>query len=263
MTMRTITPTLAGVLEELELEQPGFVTMQDIERLGRAAGVTWSPALLARRLRERGWLLDTGVRGVWEFAPASRAGTFGAGDRLAVFRAVLSRDPESGYQVAEESAAFLLGYSSRPPAKEVIAALPGANVPPALRSGRVVRWQSKLEPASVSGLPVWRVETLLAAMSARPSSYGDWPNVGDWITAAVGDADLADLRLELKGKARAAWARASYLLWLADRREDADLFMADAPPGMGPFYLGDRDKEGSYFRRFEVIDSAGMEVIPQ
>jgi len=51
---RPIPPTLAGVLELLELERPVTVTTE--------------------RLAERGWLLKTGVRGVWENGPPSMPG---------------------------------------------------------------------------------------------------------------------------------------------------------------------------------------------
>lgn len=264
MTTRSITPTLAGVLELLELEQPRLVSTEDIAGLAKQAGIDWPVHLIARRLRERGWLLDVGARGVWEFAPASRAGAFGAGDRLTELRAVLHRCPEADFAVAEESAAFLLGYSSRPPAKEVVSASHDENVPPALRKrGRVVRWRTHLPPRRVDDLPVWPVETLLAAMSSRPSSYRDWPNVGEWIGAAARDADVDGLRLELEEQGRASWARAAYLFSLAGCEEEAEALLADAPSGKGPFYLGDREKTGKYERKFEVIDSTGIEVTSQ
>lgn len=260
MTIRSISPSLAGIVELLELEQPALVSTQDITDLAEQVGLDWPPGLVVRRLRERGWLLDVGVRGVWEFIPAARAGVYGAGDRMTTLRAALHRNPDANFAVAEESAAFLLGYSSRPPSREVVAVPPHENVPPALRRGRVVRWQSRSEPKRLNNLPVWSVETLLAAMASRPSGYHDWPNVGEWIGTAARDADLGKLRLELNDRGRAAWARMAYLLWLAGCGDDADLLLADAPEGKGPFYLGDRDKDGTYVRKFEVIDSTGMEV---
>lgn len=263
MTTRSITPTLAPVLELLELERPRLVSTEDIAAIAEQAGVDWSPRLIVRRLRERGWLLDVGAKGVWEFAPAARAGAFGAGDRLAAIRAVLHREPEADFVVAEESAAFLLGYSSRPPSREVVAAAPDESVPPVLRKGRVVRWRSQLPPKRVDDLPVWSVETLLAAMSTRPSGYCDWSNVGEWLEAAARDTDLDKLKTELGSHSRASWARAAYLIWLGGRAQEADELLTAAPSGRGPFYLGDRDKAGRYERKFEVIDTTGIEVVSQ
>jgi hypothetical protein len=262
MTIRSISPSLAAIIESLELEQPALVSTQDIASLAKQVGLDWPAGLVVRRLRERGWLLDVGVRGVWEFIPAARAGVYGAGDRMISLRAALHRNPEAHFVVAEESAAFLLGYSTRPPSREVIAVPQDESVPPALRRGRVVRWHSHIEPIRLNGLLVWPVETLLAAMASRPSGYHDWPNVGEWIGKAARDADPDKLRLELHDKGRAAWARMAYLLWLAACEADAELLLADAPEGKGPFYLGDRDKDGTYVRKFEVIDSTAMEVTP-
>ena len=42
----------------------------------RAVGVRTATRTVATRLRERGWLLPTGQRGVWEFAPAAVAGAY-------------------------------------------------------------------------------------------------------------------------------------------------------------------------------------------
>src|SRR5665648_315341 len=189
MTVRNITPTLANVLELLELEQPQLVSSEDLARYAREADVGWSTQLLVRRLRERGWLLDTGVRGVWEFVPAARAGAYGSGDRFSQIRAALHRDPGLPLAIASESAAFLLGYSSRVPAKEVVAVPRDVSVPPALRKGRVIRWDGPCKTAEVYGLPVWTVDTLLVAMSSRPSAYHDWPNVGEWLSVAARDAN--------------------------------------------------------------------------
>jgi hypothetical protein len=53
--------------------------------------VRWPADVAIRRLREHGWLLDLATRGVWEFAPAARAGAYGSGDPLVELRATLAR----------------------------------------------------------------------------------------------------------------------------------------------------------------------------
>jgi hypothetical protein len=69
---------LGTVVESLELEQPQIVTMALVRALVARHGIRTDPKLVALRLRQRGWLLETGVRGVWEFAPGAHAGPFWA-----------------------------------------------------------------------------------------------------------------------------------------------------------------------------------------
>ena len=82
MTARPSTPSLSRLLELLELEQPRVVSRQRLEEWAQEAGISWPTNVVLQRLRQRGWLLDLKTRGVWEFAPAARAGAFGADDPL-------------------------------------------------------------------------------------------------------------------------------------------------------------------------------------
>jgi len=236
------------------------VTRSQLGALVHAAGIESPVDLVLQRLRERGWLLDLKTRGVWEFAPAARAGAHGSGDPLIELRATLARRPESHFAVAAESAAYLLGYAGRRPDREAVSAPPAVIVPPALRDYRVVRWQARAPMAEREGLPIWDTSTLVACMAARPSSFRDWPNAGEWLSRAVADVSLHELCSELEGRPRSAWARAAYLLAVGERGDLGDALLAEAPPGAGPYYLGPRSRQGQYARPFDVIDSTGMEV---
>src|SRR5665648_905381 len=125
MTARTVPQGLAPLLQLLELEQPHVVTAAQVRGWSSEAGISWPADLVIRRLREKGWLLDLATRGVWEFAPAARAGSYGSGDPLIELRATLARDHSAPYAVAAESAAYLLGLASRRPEREVVGAPPG------------------------------------------------------------------------------------------------------------------------------------------
>jgi hypothetical protein len=258
MTIRTVTHALAPLLQILELEQPRVVTRRDLERFACEAAVDWPVASVVQRLREQGWLLDLRTRGVWEFAPAARAGAYGSGDPFIELRATLRRDPKAPYVVAADSAAYLLGHSSRRPPRDVVAAPPGVTVPPALRDYRVVRWRPASTTTTRENLPVWTAATLVAFMAARPALFEDWPNAGEWLQAAAGDVAIADLTTELAGRPRSAWARAGYLLHRGGRRADALDLLAGAPPGHGPYYLGDRRSTGRHDPHFDVVDSTGL-----
>jgi hypothetical protein len=259
MTARTIPQGLAPLLELLELEQPRVVTATQLAKWAEDTGITWPPDLLIRRLRERGWLLDLTTKGVWEFAPASRAGAFGSGDPLIELRATLARDPSAPYVVAAESAAYLLGLASRRPDPDVIGAPEGVRQPKALKALRIVRWRPASNLVMRDGLPTWGPSTLLAFMGTRPSGYHDWMNVGEWLRLATGQVVTSDLARELQHRPRSAWARTAYLLDAGGQAEAARTLLTMAPVGRGPYHLGDR-KGGRYINPFEVIDNIGLKA---
>ena len=185
---------------------------------------------------------------------------YGAGDPLIELRATLARLPSAPFAVAAESAAYLLGYASRRPEREVVSAPAGVTVPPALREYRVVRWAVMTPPVQREGLPVWSPATLVASMAARPTLYRDWPNVGEWLAMAVSAIEMGPLAEELTGRSRAGWARAAYLLDLGGRPDLAVRLFEHAPAGHGPYYLGPRDRAGRHSKAFDVVDSTGLEV---
>lgn len=238
------------------------MTRHDVEELAHAAGVRWPTNVVLQRLRQRGWLLDLKTRGVWEFAPAARAGAYGAGDPLIELRATLARRNGAPFAVAAESAAYLLGYAGRRPQPEAVSAPAGTTVPPALRDYRVVRWTVRSPLERREDLPVWGVATLLAFMATRPSQYHDWPNVGEWLPRAVAAAGVDDLRTELRDRPRSAWARAAYLLSVGGQAARGSELLCDAPPGNGPYFLGPRDRRGRHAAAFGVIDSIGVDTRP-
>jgi hypothetical protein len=160
MTARPASASVSRLLELLELDQPRVVTRQDLERLARDAGVDWPTGVVLQRLRQRGWLLDLRTRGVWEFAPAARAGAYGGGDPLIELRATLARLRDAPFAAAAESAAYLLGYASRRPHPDVVSVPAGVTIPPALRGYRVVRWAVRVPLEKRDELPVWSVCSL-------------------------------------------------------------------------------------------------------
>lgn len=259
MTVRTIPPGLASLVEILELEQPRVVTAAQLGRWAEEAALRWSADLVVRRLRERGWLLDLTTRGVWEFAPASRAGALGSGDPLIELRATLARDPSAPFVVAAESAAYLHGLASRRPDPDVIGAPEGTRLPRALSALRIVRWRAACDPVIRDGLPTWAVPTLLAFMGTRPGRYHDWANVGEWLRSAASQAAVSDLARELEHRPRSAWARTAYLVDIGGQGEAAQALLSQAPPGKGPYYLGERNG-GRYVNPFEVVDTVGLRV---
>lgn len=256
MTMRTVPPSVAAVLESLELDQPRVVTTENIDTARMNALSRATTAYIIKQLTKSGWLLPLRTRGVWEFAPAARAGRYSAGDPYIELRGTLRKRPLTPVVLAAESAAWLQRLSGRTPRKEVLSAEPGFRISPALNGYRIVRRRRVLDPVLLDELPVWRVSTLIVAMSSRPSAYRDWPNVADWIEQASAQLDRNELQLELGEEPRSTWMRLAYLLDRGSRLDLATDIATNAPEGEGPYYLGPRGHSGSHNATYDVIDSA-------
>ncbi len=259
---RRIPEKLAPLIARFELEQPTLVSREDVERIARETGVNSRTSYLIEHLVRHGWLIPLSTRGLWEFAPAARAGPFSSGNNHIELYATLRKRPDLAVAIAAESAAWLHGLSGRKPAREVIAASPGLVLPPALKDYRVVRHAAATELDRLRDLPVWSVDTLLAAMAIRPNWYRDWRNVSDWLAEATNRVSESRLRDELETAPRSAWARLAYLLARGDNEHLATAVFEDAPPGRGPFYLGRRDRSGTYDAEYDVIDSALIQQAP-
>lgn len=253
---RPIPSRLAPILEALELDQPRVVTSEGLARLASTQGIDIDGLQLAYELRRLGWLIGLRTKGAWEFAPGARAGRYGAGDRHIELRAALAVDPEFPGALAMESAAVALGLAGRVPDREVLWVPPGRRVPKSFGDWRVLRLAVRTDGIeTLDDVPTWRVETLLLGMALRPEGFHDWPNVGEWLDRAVSQVDGDSITRALTDAPRSAWQRASYLLAMGGNEPAGFEVIEQAPPGRGPAYLGPRQREGRFDRRFEIVDS--------
>ncbi|MFQ5524314.1 MAG: type IV toxin-antitoxin system AbiEi family antitoxin [Acidimicrobiia bacterium] len=218
-------------------------------------GVKLPVEVVAERLQRHGWLLPLRTRGAWEFAPGSRAGPFGSGDPFIELRARLARRRDFPAAVAYESAVWLHNLSDRSPDRHVLSIPKSESVPHSLRGFRVTRIQPVLDTVRIRNLPVWSLESLVVLIGARPTSFGDWPNLDSWFVGAARHADPEAIVSELAHRSRAAWMRTGYLLEWAANHDLADRIRSAAPAGSGPFYLGARDRPGHYSSKWQVMDS--------
>ncbi len=210
---RTLSPQLGAVVERLELEQPQIVTLSTLTDLVHSLGIRTQPRLVALRLRERGWLLEIGMQGVWEFAPGAHAGPFGHGDPLGRLKAATSRDHGLGLQLALSTAAWASGYADRVPHTPEVTLGEDAPVPAGLgRVARVLRFVPHLEPVEVKGLPAHRPETILAHMATRPRDVRSWTSSEEWLSDVAADAQVDPVLTEMAGRPAAARVRLGYLL---------------------------------------------------
>lgn len=280
---RVVSRGLAGVLAELELAQPTVVSLSEVAVLATRAGLKTPPAVVADRLRRRGWLLPTGQRGMYEFAPGAHAGPYGHGDPFLTFRAART-SREFDASIALQSALWLHGLSDRAPNKHELAAAPDAAVPESvLREMRVVRFRALLEPKLVNGLPVHHAASVLVHLAAKPAAVRNWPVFAESLAELVAlatstdevsesaeprgtrrhtdhpdgrrggdDAELERLRVELVGRSRATTVRLAYLLSgvapeVANRLQPR--------PATGVVYFGPRRPSRRFSARFNVADT--------
>jgi hypothetical protein len=251
-TTRGIPAGLAPVVQRLELDQPEIVTLGALARLAEELGVGTAPALIAHRLKARGWLLETGLSGAWEFAPGAHAGPHSRGGPLLPIKAALALKPDLAVVVALASAAWVHGLADRVPPEIDLAVPPGERIPAGLaRQANLLRFDARLAPARRKGVPVQRLETLLVHLVVRPTRVASWGGVFEWLEDVVAEAVEEDLLLELSDRPRAVQVRLAYLLqglWpaLANRL---------AGETSAKVWFGPRRKLRRHSQRFCIADS--------
>ena len=213
MPGRRLSSTLAVVVEELELDQPTVVTAALLREIAHRHGLGTPPKVIAARLREAGWLLPIGKRGVWEFAPGSHAGAIGHGDPTTPLLAALAARPDLPAALALGSAAWALGFADRVPSTLDIAVPTGTRVGQDLRRiAAVSRFTTHVGHATAKGVPCHRAEQVVVHLAADPAAPRSWGAVLEWLPDLAADADRAVLLDELEGRPRAVAVRVGYLL---------------------------------------------------
>lgn len=213
MMARSIPVALAPIVELLELEAPTTVTTRELAGLVERAGVRTPAHVVVQRLAERSWLLKTGIRGVWEFVPATHAGPYSQSDAWVGLRAVLHARPQLPVSIALGSALWLYDFTDRAPDIPELAVPTGVHVPAGLGEGyRIVRFAARLEPRQMRGLPVHQLASVLVHLAHRPSHVRSWTPVLDTLADLAAAVTVDDLRIELAGRAHATWVRLAYLL---------------------------------------------------
>jgi predicted transcriptional regulator of viral defense system len=255
LTDRAIPPRLAPIVAELELDQPKVVSLDEIAAAAQIHGIPVTARSLAFRLARRGWLIPLRTKSMYEFVPAARAGLISSGDPFIEVRATLKRRPSLPLTIAEESAAWLHGLSGRTPQTHVVSTPPGIAIPRSLGAFRTVHFSPHLDPLRIDGLPVWRRETLLVMMAARPASFGDWNNALDWLGEAIDASDPEMIDRELTDQPTAVGIRLAYLFERADRSDHLTLYLRNVSRSHGPVYLGPERQHGRYDSRFNIVDS--------
>lgn len=255
---RTIIPSLAPVVSQLELREATLVTADEIAAMAGTEPRTARTRLLIHRLVGAGWLAPLTARGRYEFI-SGRAGLSG-NDVLDTLRAITAT-AEPAPQVALTGAAFLRGFAPRAPISYDVLVPAARPVSAAIRS--LYRIHS-VAPARLfgaeplRGVMVSTSERLLIDAALWPQYVGKSLALADhWLAPAIAQAS-ADVVVEMLERLRSTrvTARAGYL---ADRFGRPDV--ADRVAGLGrssvvvPLLPG--AASGSRDRRFNVLDPIG------
>ncbi len=207
---RTISKSMAGILEELELNNDTFVDMQRLSDLAQKYNVKTEPALIASRLRKAGWLLPTSQRGVWEFSPASMAGAFSKKDPLMPVKAYMMANPEAICYLCMQTAAWALGLADRIPSKRDLAFVnKPASVPKEIAA---YHYAPVLEPIMAKGVPCLTPESIIVHVSLKPGQIRSWESAMEWIPDVVYEINIGSLLKELSGRNDSVKRRTGYLL---------------------------------------------------
>lgn len=209
---RTLSRGLAQLVADLELRQPTLVSLDDLARLADEAGLRTPAKVLAGRLREAGWLLPTGQRGVYEFAPGAHAGPYGHGDPFLDLRAAMLVGHRSAV-IALGSALWLHGLANRAPDRHEVAVPVNTVIPESIkRRMRVVHFSARLEPVPLERLPVHRPATILAHLATKPGDVQGWTTFAEALPELAERSTVDDLEEELRRRPSTVRPRLAYLL---------------------------------------------------
>ena len=250
---RHIAPSLAGLLERLELDQPDLVTSEDLARLVEEAGLRTPTKVVASRLRDAGWLLPTARRGVWEFAPASAAGRYSWHDPVMPLRAFLSKRPSARCGLTFQAAAWAHGLADRAPNRLEVAAADrelARQLPKVLAASVFV---PHLDYVQKRGVPTLQIESALAHMVSRPGAVRSWESAREWLPALAAELQDDPLTQELKQRPATVRARAGYLLQ-GMRPDLADRLFTTSPPRVKTWF-GAHGPLRRHDNRWQIADT--------
>ena len=151
------------------------------------------------------------------------------------------------------------GWLRRPTAPQ-IGVPPLVKVPRCLDGYLVSRWTPQVPFDEIDGLPVWKPETLLVFMGARPASF-PWSDIAEWLWEACDSLERDLLLAELDGRPRAVWMKTAYIVEAGNRADLSDVLIEEAPDNTkGPYLFGLRNRRHGPFKR-DPVWSAKHEVV--
>jgi hypothetical protein len=245
---------LAVLVEQLELDQPSLLTVEDLAVLADELGLGTSARVATQRLAKQGWLLPTGVRGVWEFAPASRAGAHSSAHHDLLLAAQLAATPDLPARVALSSALWTAGLADRRPDILEVSLPPRVRPPTALRDhARVVRFKPVLPPVQGPEVPTDRPETVLVHLADTPTQVHSWAAMLDGLDDLLDACEVGAVVREAAGRPHATQVRLCYLL--EGRPMGTELADRLTVEPAGKVWFGPRGPLRRHHARWNVADT--------
>ena len=242
------------MLERLELERPSLVTTGGLAAMLDDIGIGTPTRVFAARLRAKGWLLPTGQRGVWEFAPADLAGPYSSGDPLLPLRSFLASRPNAVCGLTFQAAAWAHGLADRVPTRPEIAAadpLTARKLPDSLD---VSHFTPALAYVEARGVPTLPADSVIVHMCHKPAAVRSWASTVEWLPDLAAETSPGDVLTELAARPRTTAARTGYLFQAL--RPDVAAAIADTWPPAGMTWFGPRGRLLRRDERWQVADTA-------
>ena len=202
---------MAGILEDLELDNKAYVTLEELAELAKRHNVSTEPAMIASRLKQSGWLLPTAQRGVWEFASASMAGPYSKNDPLKDIKAFQLSNPKLRSYVCLQTAAWVMGLADRVPSHKELAfpQIPRKSIPEVIT---VYRYSPSINVREVRGVHCLAPESILVHIATKPDLIQSWESVMEWLPDVVYECDIKNLLVEIAERTDSVKRRTGYLM---------------------------------------------------
>ncbi len=250
---RSSSPQIAKVLERLELERPELVTIRDLTAIAAEEGIATPAAVLASRMREKGWLLQTGQRGVWEFVPAEVAGAYSNMDPLIPLKAFSAAHPSLEPALTMQAAAWALGLANRAPSVLDVAFPKPATAVSAPDGLRMHTFAPALPTLESRGVQVLAQESLVVHMAAAPTRVPSWQSAAEWLPEVAYEMSADRVLAEVDGRKASVRARTGYLL--QGMRPDISEAIMESGAPTAKVRFGPRETSMRNDERWKVADT--------
>ena len=251
---RTISKSMAGILEDLELDHKTYVTLEELADIAKKHDVSTEPSLIASRLKKSGWLLPTKQRGVWEFASASMAGPYSKNDPLMEIKAFKLLNPTLECYVCLQTAAWAMGLADRIPSHTELAfsQIPRKKIPESIN---VYKYSPTISIRHVRGVSCLAPESIIVHIAAKPDLVQSWESVMEWLPDVVYESEIKNLLTEISDRNDSIKRRTGY--FLQGMYPDAsDAIYDSIPRPTSKIRFGARKQSIRNDERWKVSDTA-------
>ena len=250
---RTISRSMAGILEELELDNKTYVTLAELAELAKRHGVSTEPSMIALRLKQSGWLLPTAQRGVWEYASASMAGPYSKNDPLRDIKAFQSSNPQLKSYVCLQTAAWAMGLADRVPSNKELAfpQIPRNRIPETITA---YKYSPSINVREVRGVHCLAPESILVQIAEKPNVIHSWESTMEWLPDVIYECEIDMILTEITDRTDSVKRRTGYMLQ-GMYPDAADAIYASIPKPAAKIRFGARKPSLRNDEKWKLVDT--------